>query len=103
MDTQKLARFAQYERQCFGLVFDPRAEASERWLCQIGLDVAEVGPTAQDALDSAMSRLILGPECRMVDSPDDVDDQPALPFAAEPDDVAPPEDDWRAAWSMRPA
>jgi hypothetical protein len=72
MDTSLLASLATAERQCFSLVVDPLAEASERWLCVIGLDVSEVGPTPTDAVDSAMARLVLGPECHRAD----VDDEP---------------------------
>lgn len=100
MDTQLIATLASAERQCIGLTFDPTApDPAEAWIATVGLDSIAAGSTAHEALHFAL--MDADGVAREIDSPDDGDDQLALPFTDEPDDVAPPEDDWRAAWSMR--
>jgi hypothetical protein len=90
MDTQKMVAATQYHRLAVGLVYDPSAEPSERWIATIGLDIITAGSTAEDALDNALTREALGPDCEPGPASELDGLADPLPFTEEPL----PYDDW---------
>jgi len=53
VDSALMADFASIARKSIGLVCDPTADASERWLVTIGLDWSGAGATPGAALEAA--------------------------------------------------
>lgn len=104
MDTSLIASLARAEHTCIGIVFDPTApDPAEAWVATIGLDNVAAGDRpevaigralaangvdaladkiAQDVIDAALTRSILGPECKRHLDPDELAE---LPFSDQPD------------------
>ncbi len=62
MDTTRLLSIARRQGLAVGLVADPQADESERWLCTIGFDYHGAAADPTDAVLAALADLVDGGE-----------------------------------------
>jgi hypothetical protein len=62
MDTQRMVYATGFHRLPITLTYDPSAaDASESWICSVGLDVVTAGATPEEALARAQDEEAMGP------------------------------------------